>query len=90
MAGTVWTFNETTGILALAEAGYGGGITLVKDYVHRIRPRQQPAFLKLDFQPGECAQIDWTFLGQSMPFWVGAFLLLTLLLALYNGWRQTR
>ncbi|MOA67053.1 disulfide bond formation protein B [compost metagenome] len=39
---------------------------------------------------GECAQIDWTFLGQSMPFWVGAFLLLTLLLALYNGWRQTR
>ena len=43
----------------LAEAGYAGGITLVKDYVHRIRPRRQPAFLKLDFQPGECAQIDW-------------------------------
>jgi hypothetical protein len=42
----------------LAEAGYGGGITIVKDYVHRIRPRQQPAFLKLDFEPGECAQID--------------------------------
>ena len=47
----------------LAEAGYGGGITLVKDYVHRIRPRQQPAFLKLDFQPGECAQIDWGEFG---------------------------
>ena len=43
----------------LTEAGYGGGITIVKDYVHRIRPRRQPAFLKLDFEPGECAQVDW-------------------------------
>ena len=47
----------------LAEAGYGGGITIVKDYVHRIRPRRQPAFLKLDFQPGECAQLDWGEFG---------------------------
>ena len=47
----------------LTEAGYGGGITIVKDYVHRIRPRRQPAFLKLDFQPGECAQIDWGSYG---------------------------
>ena len=41
----------------LAEAGYAGGISIVKDYVHRIRPRRQPAFLKLDFEPGECAQV---------------------------------
>ena len=47
----------------LAEAGYDGGITIVKDYVHCIRPRRQPAFLKLDFQPGECAQVDWGELG---------------------------
>ena len=47
----------------LTEAGYGGGITIVKDYVHRIRPRRQPAFLKLDFAPGECAQVDWGELG---------------------------
>jgi transposase len=47
----------------LAEAGYAGGITVVKDYVHRIRPRRQPAFLKLDFEPGECAQVDWGELG---------------------------
>lgn len=39
---------------------------------------------------GECAQIDWTFMGQSMPFWVGAFLLSMLSLALYNGWRDVR
>ena len=43
----------------LCEAGYGGGRTIVKDYVHRIRPRHRGAFLKLDFAPGECAQVDW-------------------------------
>ena len=43
----------------LCEAGYEGGRTVVKDYVHRIRPRHQEAFLKLDFAAGDCAQIDW-------------------------------
>ena len=43
----------------LGEAGYVGGISIVKDYVHRIRPRHQEAFLKLDFAAGECAQVDW-------------------------------
>jgi len=43
----------------LVEAGYDGGISIVKDYVHRIRPRHQEAFLKLDFAAGECAQVDW-------------------------------
>jgi transposase len=43
----------------LCEAGYQGGRTIVKDYVHRIRPRHQEAFLKLDFAPGEAAQVDW-------------------------------
>ena len=47
----------------LGEAGYDGGLTIVKDYVQRIRPRRQPAFLKLDFQPGECAQVDWGSYG---------------------------
>ena len=43
----------------LCEAGFDGGRTIVKDYVHRIRPRHQEAFLKLDFAPGETAQVDW-------------------------------
>src|SRR5271167_616376 len=47
----------------LHEAGYEGGITIVKDYVHRIRPRRPEAFLKLDFAPGECAQVDWGEFG---------------------------
>ena len=43
----------------LCEAGYEGGRTVVKDYVHRIRPRPSQAFLKLEFDPGEAAQLDW-------------------------------
>jgi len=43
----------------LCERGFEGGITLVKDYVQRIRPRPSAAFLKLDFAPGEVAQVDW-------------------------------
>ena len=47
----------------LGAAGYAGGISIVKDYVRRIRPRPAAAFLKLDFAPGECAQLDWGEFG---------------------------
>jgi transposase len=43
----------------LREEGYGGGITIVRDYVRLIRPPKLPVYLKLHFAPGECAQIDW-------------------------------
>ncbi|HSQ08025.1 MAG TPA: IS21 family transposase, partial [Chromatiaceae bacterium] len=43
----------------LCEAGYDGGISIVKDYVHTIRPRPRAAFLTLAFAPGEVAQVDW-------------------------------
>lgn len=47
----------------LREQGYTGGTTIVKDYVQRIRPRRAPAYLKLSFAPGECAQVDWGSFG---------------------------
>jgi transposase len=43
----------------LREEGYGGGITVVRDYVRLIRPPRLPVYLKLHFAPAECAQIDW-------------------------------
>jgi transposase len=43
----------------LKDVGYEGGISIVKDYVHRIRPQQREAFLTLAFAPGEVAQVDW-------------------------------
>ena len=47
----------------LREVGFAGGATIVKAYVARIRPKQSPAYLKLDFAPGECAQVDWGSFG---------------------------
>ncbi len=45
------------------DEGYGGGYTTVKEYVRKVRPRKSPAFLKLSFAPGECAQVDWGSFG---------------------------
>ncbi len=47
----------------VSEEGFDGGYTIVKDYVRRVRPRKSPAFLKLSFAPGECAQVDWGSFG---------------------------
>ena len=43
----------------LKGSGFDGGITIVTDYVRRVRPTPAPAFLTLSFEPGEAAQVDW-------------------------------
>jgi len=50
----------------LREQGFDGGYSIVKAYVRTVRPTRQPAFLKLAFAPGECAQVDWGSFG-SVP-----------------------
>jgi len=50
----------------LREQGFAGGYSIVKAYVRTVRPKRQPAFLKLAFAPGECAQVDWGSFG-SVP-----------------------
>jgi transposase len=50
----------------LREHGYTGGITSVKEYVRYIRGilhRPKEGFLRLDFAPGEVAQVDWGEFG---------------------------
>jgi transposase len=47
----------------ICEQGFDGRYTIVKDYVRKVRPRRQKAFLKLSFAPGECAQVDWGSFG---------------------------
>ena len=49
-----------------AEAAYTGGITILTDYVRRVRPVRAPAFLTLSFAPGECAQVDWGCAGSMI------------------------
>jgi transposase len=43
----------------LRDEGYGGGISIVKDYIRVIRPPTREAFLTLAFAPGDTGQIDW-------------------------------
>jgi transposase len=47
----------------LRESGFTGGYTILRDYVRTVRPPRQPAFLKLHFAPGQCAQVDWGSAG---------------------------
>jgi transposase len=47
----------------LREEGYRGGVSILRDYVRRIRPPRRPVYLKLYFAPGECAQVDWGAFG---------------------------
>jgi transposase len=56
-------YTATQIFLRLREGGYGGGISIVKDYVQRVRPPRTRAFLSLSFAPGECAQVDWGQFG---------------------------
>jgi len=41
--------------------GYTGKISLLKDYVHQIRPQFKPpeAFLRMTYAPGDYGQVDW-------------------------------
>ncbi len=43
----------------LREEGYRGGVSILRDYVRRVRPPQRTVYLKLHFAPGEWAQVDW-------------------------------
>jgi transposase len=56
-------YTATQIFLRLRDLGYNGGITIVKDYVHHVRPPRAQAFLTLSFAPGECAQVDWGQFG---------------------------
>jgi disulfide bond formation protein DsbB len=38
---------------------------------------------------GECAQVDWRFLGLAMPAWVLMAVVLLAILGAWNNWRRT-
>jgi transposase len=43
----------------LAEQGFEGRYTIVREYIRLVRPRPTQAYLSLRFAPGECMQVDW-------------------------------
>ena len=52
-----YPYSATQIFQRLRENGFTGGISIVREYVHKVRPHKAPAFLTLHFEPGECAQI---------------------------------
>jgi len=59
----MYPYSAAQVLQRLREQGFTGGYSTVKAYVRTVRPRPKPAFLKLAFAPGECAQADWGACG---------------------------
>ncbi len=43
--------------------GYEGGYTILKEHLCPLRPEKPKAFLRIETQPGEFAQVDWANVG---------------------------
>jgi len=53
-------------LIHLRDVGYMGGVTVVQEYLKTVRERPhraREAFLRLEFAPGEAAQVDWGEFG---------------------------
>jgi transposase len=52
----------------LRPLGYTGGVTILRERIHRLRARApREAFLTLDFEPGQAMQVDWADFGFALP-----------------------
>lgn len=63
------TMASTTMLHRLRESGYMGGLSILKTFVRDLKMKShkvREAFLRLEFAPGECAQVDWGEFGD--PF----------------------
>jgi len=49
----------------LSELGFTGGITILRDYLAKVRPpsKRSEAFVRFESAPGEQCQIDWGHFG---------------------------
>jgi disulfide bond formation protein DsbB len=57
------------------------------DYLLQTLPFTH-ALQKVLMGSGECAVVDWRFLGMAMPFWVGCFFVLLILFTLLQQFRR--
>ena len=51
----------------LRRIGYRGGVSILRERLRGLRPRQREAFLTLDFKAGEAVQVDWADFGFALP-----------------------
>jgi transposase len=47
--------------------GYRGGITVVRDYVRKVRQRPSRVYQTVDYAPGQAMQVDWGCCGSTCP-----------------------
>jgi len=47
----------------LRAQGFEGGISIVRDYLRKLRPKQKQVFIRFESKPGEQFQIDWGHFG---------------------------
>jgi transposase len=47
----------------LKAQGYTGGITILRDHLQEVRPKQKRAYIRFESPPGEQFQIDWGHFG---------------------------
>ena len=59
--------KATTVLERLRGLGFTGGITIVRDRVSKLRPREAKTFLTLDFAPASVMQVDWADFGYALP-----------------------
>ncbi|MBI5884459.1 MAG: IS21 family transposase [Elusimicrobia bacterium] len=50
-------------LIEVRRLGYEGGYTILKEFLRTLRPDKPKAFLRLETQPGEFAQVDWANVG---------------------------
>jgi len=51
----------------LAEEGFDGGLTIMRDHVRRVRPRPIDAYQRTEYRPGQIGQVDWAQMPQAIP-----------------------
>ena len=51
----------------LSAEGYTGGMSILRDYLHRVRPRPIQAFQRTVYLPGEIGQVDWARMPDPLP-----------------------
>jgi transposase len=50
------------------EKGFTGGESTIRSIVNEMRPKYKEAFMPLEFDPGEAAQVDW---GEATVYFKG-------------------
>jgi transposase len=61
----------------LQTEGYTGGLTILRQYLHLVRPQPVQTFQRTEYRPGEIGQLDWACMpdpilsptGELRPVW---------------------